>query len=60
MFNVLEVSHPFAVAVYGEQLYWDDWTRKSIFAANKNSGGDKIYVQKDFPGTHTYINIYFL
>ncbi|XP_044750079.1 sortilin-related receptor-like [Coccinella septempunctata] len=31
------VSHPFAVAVFKNTMFWDDWKRISIFAADKDS-----------------------
>jgi len=36
VFNQLEVAHPFAVSVLKDEVYWDDWTRKSIYSANKD------------------------
>lgn len=29
------VSHPFAVAVYKDLMYWDDWKLNSVFSADK-------------------------
>ncbi|KAF7992430.1 hypothetical protein HCN44_001755 [Aphidius gifuensis] len=32
------VSHPFAVAVFKDNMYWDDWKQSMIFLADKNHG----------------------
>lgn len=32
------VAHPFAVAVYKDLMYWDDWKMNSIFSADKDEG----------------------
>lgn len=31
------LSHPFAITVYAESLYWTDWKNKSIFACSKTN-----------------------
>lgn len=31
-------SHPFAVAVYKDLMYWDDWKVNSVFSADKELG----------------------
>ena len=36
--GIPELVHPFAVAVHKELVYWDDWNKKAIFFADKNSG----------------------
>ncbi|EZA49376.1 Sortilin-related receptor [Ooceraea biroi] len=36
--NDVRVSHPFAVAVFKDNLYWDDWKQSMIFVANKDHG----------------------
>ena len=50
VFNQLEVAHPFAVSVLKDEVYWDDWTRKSIYSANKDRGTNIRLIQTDFPG----------
>lgn len=35
------VSHPFAVAVYKGDMYWDDWKQLMIFIADKDHGVGK-------------------
>lgn len=35
------VSHPFAVAVFKDVMYWDDWKRNGIFSADKDHGVSK-------------------
>ncbi|XP_038062779.1 sortilin-related receptor-like isoform X2 [Patiria miniata] len=32
------VPHPYAIAVYKDNIYWDDWQLQSILTANKYSG----------------------
>ncbi|XP_076656222.1 sortilin-related receptor isoform X2 [Halictus rubicundus] len=32
------VSHPFAVAVFKDNMYWDDWKESKIFVADKDHG----------------------
>jgi hypothetical protein len=46
----LKVSHPFAVAVLKETVYWDDWTRKAVFQADKNSGTSISILKENMPG----------
>ncbi|KAG5337450.1 SORL protein, partial [Acromyrmex charruanus] len=36
--NEARVSHPFAVAVFKDNLYWDDWKQSMIFVADKDHG----------------------
>ncbi|GBP23516.1 Sortilin-related receptor [Eumeta japonica] len=45
-----KVSHPFAVAVLRDKMYWDDWKAKSIFIADKNSGSNVITINDSFSG----------
>jgi hypothetical protein len=49
-FFLLKVSHPFAVAVLKETVYWDDWTRKAVFQADKNSGTSISILKDNMPG----------
>lgn len=32
------LPHPFALTLYGDMLYWTDWTTKSIHSCNKKDG----------------------
>lgn len=32
------VEHPFAVAVFKDLMYWDDWKMNSVFSADKDHG----------------------
>lgn len=32
------VGHPFAVAVFKDVMYWDDWKMNSVFSADKDQG----------------------
>jgi len=45
-----EAAHPFAVAVYKGLVLWNDWTRKAIFQADKNSGKGIMMVQDEVNG----------
>lgn len=36
--NDERVAHPFAVAVFKDNMYWDDWKQSMIFVANKDHG----------------------
>ncbi|XP_034941871.1 sortilin-related receptor-like [Chelonus insularis] len=39
------VSHPFAVAVFKDNMYWDDWKQSMIFLADKNHGAGIVTTQ---------------
>jgi len=45
-----EAAHPFAIAVYKGLVLWNDWTRKAIFQADKNSGAGIMMVQEEVNG----------
>lgn len=32
------LPHPFALTLFGDTLYWTDWTTRSVLACNKNTG----------------------
>ncbi|XP_062872320.1 sortilin-related receptor [Trichomycterus rosablanca] len=34
------LPHPYAIAVFKNDLYWDDWSRKGIFRASKTGSSD--------------------
>lgn len=34
------LTHPFALTLSGEMLYWTDWQTHSIHACNKRQGGN--------------------
>jgi hypothetical protein len=48
--SIPELVHPFAVAVHKELMYWDDWNKKAIYFANKNSGKGLTVLRKDMNG----------
>eukprot|EP00092_Neocalanus_flemingeri_P022770 GFUD01024690.1.p1 GENE.GFUD01024690.1~~GFUD01024690.1.p1 ORF type:complete len:2176 (-),score=631.55 GFUD01024690.1:299-6826(-) len=50
VWNRPEAAHPFAVAVYKGLVLWNDWTRKAIFQADKNSGKGIMMVQEEVNG----------
>jgi hypothetical protein len=45
-----KVVHPFSVTVHKELVYWDDWEKKAIFMADKNSGRGVTKVLGDLTG----------
>lgn len=40
-------SHPFAMAIYGDLLFWTDWVLRAVLRANKYSGADVVWLRKD-------------
>lgn len=32
------IPHPFAISIFKDWMYWNDWTRQAIFVANKENG----------------------
>ncbi|KAG8226274.1 hypothetical protein J437_LFUL004831 [Ladona fulva] len=47
------VSHPFAVAVFKDFMYWDDWRQNAIYMADKDHG---IYAHSFQEGTNACSN----
>lgn len=45
-----EAAHPFAVAVFKGLVLWNDWTRRAIFQADKNSGKGVMVVKDEVNG----------
>ncbi|XP_041030158.1 sortilin-related receptor [Carcharodon carcharias] len=35
---IQNLPHPYAISVFKNQIYWDDWSEMSIFRANKHDG----------------------
>ncbi|XP_069750812.1 sortilin-related receptor isoform X2 [Narcine bancroftii] len=35
---IQNLPHPYAISVFKDQIYWDDWTQLSIFRAYKHDG----------------------
>ncbi|KAJ2951649.1 hypothetical protein O0L34_g13807 [Tuta absoluta] len=50
LWNDDKVSHPFAVAVLKDKMYWDDWKAKSIFIADKDTGANIITINDTLSG----------
>lgn len=50
LWNDEKVSHPFAVAVLKDKMYWDDWKAKSIFIADKDTGSNIITINNSLSG----------
>lgn len=44
------VSHPFAVAVFKDNMYWDDWKQSMIFVADKDHGVGITTILGHLPG----------
>lgn len=44
------VSHPFAIAVFKDIMYWDDWKNNAVFAADKDHGIAVEALLKFLPG----------
>ena len=55
----IEVSHPFAVAILKETVYWDDWTRKAVFQADKNTGSSISILKDNMTGRGNWLDSYF-
>ncbi|XP_047534155.1 sortilin-related receptor-like isoform X1 [Vanessa atalanta] len=50
LWNDEKVSHPFAVAVLKNKMYWDDWKAKSIFIADKDTGANIVTINDNLSG----------
>ncbi|XP_050528252.1 sortilin-related receptor-like isoform X2 [Daktulosphaira vitifoliae] len=48
--NDEKVSHPFAVAVIKDWIYWDDWKQNSIFMSDKDHGVKIQTIASHLPG----------
>jgi hypothetical protein len=44
------VAHPFAVAVFKDNMYWDDWKQNSVFSADKDHGVGIVRLQGGLHG----------
>jgi len=44
------VAHPFAVAVFKNTLYWDDWKQTAVFLADKDHGVGIVRIQNGLQG----------
>ncbi|XP_030747153.1 prolow-density lipoprotein receptor-related protein 1 [Sitophilus oryzae] len=40
------LSHPFAISLYENYVYWTDWRTNSVVRANKWTGGDVMVIQR--------------
>nr|XP_022909737.1 low-density lipoprotein receptor-related protein 1 isoform X1 [Onthophagus taurus] len=40
-------QHPFALAVYGDYIYWTDWLLHSVLRADKVTGLDVVWLRRD-------------
>ncbi|XP_059532749.1 sortilin-related receptor [Myotis daubentonii] len=44
------LPHPYAIAVFKNDLYWDDWSQLSIFRASKQGGSQVELLASQLPG----------
>lgn len=44
------ITHPFAIAVFKDTMYWDDWNESSIFSADKDNGLEISLLAKNLTG----------
>ena len=44
------VSHPFSVAVFKDNMYWDDWRANAIYVADKDHGLGTEMIASGLPG----------
>ncbi|XP_036268500.1 sortilin-related receptor isoform X1 [Pipistrellus kuhlii] len=44
------LPHPYAIAVFKNDLYWDDWSQLSIFRASKQGGSQVALLASQLPG----------
>lgn len=40
-------KHPFAMAIYGDLLFWTDWVLHGVVRANKYTGSELVFLRKD-------------
>lgn len=45
-----DLPHPFAVGVYKDRIYWDDWTTLNIESASKYDGSNRNVELRDLDG----------
>ncbi|CAB3247192.1 unnamed protein product [Arctia plantaginis] len=50
LWNDGRATHPFAVGVLKDKMYWDDWKAKSIFVADKDTGENIMTINDSFAG----------
>ncbi|XP_054265258.1 sortilin-related receptor-like isoform X2 [Macrosteles quadrilineatus] len=48
--NKEQVAHPFAVAVFKDLMYWDDWKQNGLYSADKDHGVSIQAVETNLPG----------
>jgi low density lipoprotein receptor-related protein 5/6 len=48
---ISKLQQPFGVALYGDHIFWTDWTTRTIERANKMTGAERSIVRSrvDFP-----------
>lgn len=44
------MSHPFAVAVLKDWIYWDDWKQNAIFMSDKDNSAKIQTIVSHLPG----------
>lgn len=48
------LSHPFAVSLFGGDVYWTDWRTNTLTKANKWTGNNVTVIQKPAPNPLTW------
>ncbi|XP_033641107.1 sortilin-related receptor-like isoform X1 [Asterias rubens] len=44
------VPHPYAIGIYKDEVYWDDWSQEAILKANKYTGEQRFTVKGNLSG----------
>ncbi|XP_049476827.1 sortilin-related receptor [Panthera uncia] len=44
------LPHPYAIAVFKNEIYWDDWSQLSIFRASKYTGSQMVILASQLTG----------
>ncbi|XP_077472512.1 low-density lipoprotein receptor-related protein 2a isoform X9 [Stigmatopora argus] len=49
--------YPFAMAMFGQFIYWTDWNTRSIYRANKHDGSDQTAMVQNLPSRPMDIHV---
>uniref|UniRef100_A0A3Q2ZKI3 EGF-like domain-containing protein n=1 Tax=Hippocampus comes TaxID=109280 RepID=A0A3Q2ZKI3_HIPCM len=49
--------YPFAMAMFGQFIYWTDWNTRSIYRANKHDGSDQMVMIQNLPSRPMDIHV---
>ncbi|XP_026680974.1 low-density lipoprotein receptor-related protein 1B-like [Diaphorina citri] len=50
------LTHPFAIALFENHVYWTDWRTNSVIRANKWNGSDVTLIQRTLTQPFIYVN----